>query len=44
MDSNVYFQWCVKRSLAGSLPEDQNGAGWARIVFVYNIMVIDAGC
>ena len=36
--STLYFQWCVRRfkkSLAGSLPEDQDGAEWERMVFEY---------
>lgn len=36
--STLYFQWCVRRfkkSLAGSLPEDEDGADWARMIFEY---------
>ena len=36
--STLYFQWCVRRfkkSLAGSLSEDQDGADWARTIFEY---------
>ena len=36
--STLYFQWCVRRfkkSLGGSLPEDQDGADWATMIFEY---------
>jgi prefoldin subunit 5 len=36
--NKVYFQWCVRRlkkGLAGSIPEDQDGADFARMVFEY---------
>ena len=36
--STLYFQWCVRRfkkSLGSSLPEHQDDAGWATMVFEY---------